>query len=63
MRCHVRNAHEHEHDVVATEDACPHCGERSIDSLVWIDDEIVRCLNCGTRYEPLARGGDDATEA
>jgi Zn ribbon nucleic-acid-binding protein len=63
----LTNAHEHEIDLVSLEDACPHCREQNTDSLVWIDDEIVRCSNCGTRYEPLAniavKGGDHAAEA
>jgi uncharacterized Zn finger protein len=32
--------------------ACPRCGEDAIDSLVWIDDEQVRCDRCGTVYAP-----------
>lgn len=55
----MRNDHEHGTDLVAPEDACPRCRERNIDCLVWIDDETVRCSNCGTRYQPLAKGGDD----
>ena len=31
---------------------CPHCGERHIDSLVWLDDEIVQCISCGRTYRP-----------
>lgn len=31
---------------------CPHCGEDDIDQLVWIDDDRVRCGNCGTIYCP-----------
>jgi len=37
---------------VAEEDACPKCGERQSDNLVWQDDETVRCANCGHRYQP-----------
>jgi len=37
---------------VALEDACPNCGEREADELVWIDDEIVQCKQCGTAYRP-----------
>jgi len=33
-------------------DACPRCGERHQDCLVWDDDERIHCTNCGTRYEP-----------
>lgn len=37
------------------EDACPRCGERNQDSLVWQDDATIHCTNCGTRYDPDAR--------
>ncbi|MCC7424463.1 MAG: hypothetical protein IT428_29705 [Planctomycetaceae bacterium] len=33
-------------------DACPHCGERESDNLVWQDDESVRCAKCGKDYRP-----------
>lgn len=36
----------------AVEDACPRCGEREADDLVWIDDEIVQCKQCGTAFRP-----------
>ncbi len=32
--------------------ACPLCGERDRDRLVWLDDERVRCTMCGTEYDP-----------
>ena len=39
-------------NVDATE-ACPNCGERNADRLVWQDDdETVRCAGCGTTYRP-----------
>lgn len=49
-------------NLVSPKDACPRCGERDVDRLVWIDDDTVRCAKCGTGYQPLAnqRGGDDA---
>jgi len=34
--------------------ACPQCGEDDIDRLVWIDDDRVRCANCGTVFHPIA---------
>jgi len=37
-------------------DACPCCGERDQDSLVWQDDATIHCTNCGTRYDPDAKG-------
>ena len=40
--------------LVASEFACPHCGERRDDHLVWHDDEFVRCSGCGTEYVPGA---------
>ena len=46
---------------VAPRFACPSCGEREADRLVWIDDDRVECQACGTVYEPgAAKGGDDA---
>jgi hypothetical protein len=39
-------------DEVAETDACPRCGERHQDNLVWQDDGKVKCTNCGTLYEP-----------
>ena len=47
---------------VAAEFACPDCGERHSDRLVWIADEFpgadkfVRCDACGTIFDP-AEGG------
>ena len=32
--------------------ACPQCGERNIDLLVWINDETVACYTCGNKYNP-----------
>ncbi|MFG0252396.1 MAG: hypothetical protein ACF8NJ_05925 [Phycisphaerales bacterium JB038] len=31
---------------------CPACGERNVDSLQWLPDELVKCLRCGARYCP-----------
>ncbi|MCB9852841.1 MAG: hypothetical protein H6819_07075 [Phycisphaerales bacterium] len=47
--------HEHrdESDLVRPEDACPNCGERDVDRLIWVDDDCVRCATCGTDYNPL----------
>ena len=39
-----------EDPVVSREDACPVCGERRIDYLIWIDDRMVRCQMCHTEY-------------
>jgi len=54
-------------NLVRPEDACPNCGERDADELVWLDppnDDRVRCANCGTEYKPGeagAGGGSHAT--
>lgn len=32
--------------------ACPNCGERKVDLLVWQDDDSVRCSRCQATYEP-----------
>lgn len=31
---------------------CPTCGEADMDSLIWINDESVRCATCGEIYKP-----------
>ena len=43
-------------ELVAEADACPKCGERHIDKLVWQeDDETVQCTTCGKQYTPPAK--------
>ncbi len=37
---------------VATSEACPNCGERNADRLVWQNDETICCAGCGTTYSP-----------
>jgi len=34
------------------EDACPKCGERNTDHLIWQDDGTILCTVCHTRYNP-----------
>lgn len=48
-----------ESNLVAPEDACPHCGQRDIGQLVWLgeDGEVVRCSTCGHRYPPPSSPG------
>ena len=31
---------------------CPNCPNDLTDWLLWIDNEYVRCLSCGTVYKP-----------
>jgi len=49
-------------DLVEADDACPRCGDRHVDRLVWIEDGArVRCATCLNVYVPPARrpeGGD-----
>ncbi len=33
-------------------EACPCCGQRDADLLLWLDDDRVECQACGTIYEP-----------
>ncbi len=41
--------------VVQAEDACPKCGERRCDYLVWDDDgTFVTCTTCKAVYCPIA---------
>lgn len=39
-------------DEVAAQFACPECGERQIDRLVWETGDLVRCSACGITYDP-----------
>jgi len=41
-----------EEALVAEHNACPQCGEKRIDWLVWQDDERVKCSTCGEVYAP-----------
>lgn len=45
----------HDYDRVRPGSECPRCGEDDIDSLVWIDDDRVRCASCDHVYEPGRR--------
>lgn len=47
-------------NLVEPQDACPSCGERDTDRLIWLDDERVECQACGTTYEPGDRQRDRA---
>ncbi len=38
--------------LVAYQDACPGCGERSQDLLIWIDSDRVECQTCKGTYQP-----------
>ena len=42
--------------------ACPWCGEREMDLLIWVEDDVVECHTCGCRYDPGPGPGasDDA---
>lgn len=39
-------------ELVEASAACPNCGERRADRLVWDEDEVVRCSRCGANYLP-----------
>ena len=43
-----------ESNLVLPTDACPSCGERDVDRLIW-DDETVTCTTCGIVYDPNER--------
>lgn len=34
--------------------ACPECGERHPDRLIWGDEDLVRCASCGITFNPAA---------
>ncbi|MCB1280697.1 MAG: hypothetical protein KDB18_04175 [Salinibacterium sp.] len=42
-------------DRVTLAAACPNCGERIVDKLIWTDDDTVRCETCGTEYVPFTK--------
>jgi hypothetical protein len=44
-------------DEVAPECACPECGERHVDRLVW-EDDLVRCASCGITFDPAATSAE-----
>jgi len=54
--------HDHEPtERVRPEDACPNCGERDMDLLVWdADGERVECQRCHTVYRPGERDAPSA---
>lgn len=39
-------------DLVPPGSACPDCGERNMDQLIWIGDDRVACQSCRTVYDP-----------
>jgi hypothetical protein len=41
-----------ESELVDPKDACPGCGERDTDYLMWIDDQRVQCTKCKCVYTP-----------
>ena len=44
-----------ENDNLTSEaNACPRCGERDTDNLIWVSDEEVQCYGCGQVYRPGA---------
>jgi len=50
-------------NLVQPEDACPRCGQRDVDLLVWIEEgQQVRCTTCLNIYTPpaLGREGGDS---
>jgi hypothetical protein len=47
--------------IVAQTFACPHCGNRDMDSLVMDDQDICTCHKCGTVYDPQ-KGGKTACQ-
>jgi rubredoxin len=43
-------------DEVTVACACPQCGERRMDCLVWNEEELVECTTCGQVYDPNEQG-------
>ena len=44
--------HPNDPPLVRCDLACPVCGERDQDKLVWIDDDTGECQQCGCPYQP-----------
>lgn len=45
--------------LVAPAFACPECGERDADLLLWDENgELVECEVCGCIYDPLSPAGE-----
>jgi len=41
-------------ELVDAKFACPICGNRDMDTLVWNEDtDLVTCAKCGATYNPL----------
>ncbi len=40
------------YDLVFIDEACPSCGNRIMDRLVWREDEQVVCTSCNSTYTP-----------
>ena len=41
-------------ELVDAKFACPVCGNRDMDTLVWNEDtDLVTCAKCGATYNPL----------
>jgi len=50
-------------DLCEPRDACPDCGNRNKDELVWDDDDRLTCALCGCEYDPLEKEeGDERVE-
>ncbi len=43
---------DHQTPSVDPEQACPWCGERNMDLLIWIEDDVVECHTYTCRYDP-----------
>lgn len=38
-------------ELVEAKSACPQCGERDSDKLIWTDDGDITCMSCGRVYQ------------
>jgi transcription elongation factor Elf1 len=43
---------EDDEELVSEIFKCPVCGERRLDCLNWVDDEVLECSTCRVRYRP-----------
>lgn len=51
-----------EPELVIFEFRCPRCGEREIDRLAWVDDDVVKCETCEHEYNPGAMNDASTSE-
>jgi len=53
LRMAIQGAMARGRELAAPQDACPECGERDKDNLLWLcGGEELLCASCGATYRP-----------